>query len=101
MANSNDKALEKEIRALKQKRSYFKGQITSLGHYVETFEDSPKERIKLREKIDRIRILFQRFNDNQDELGSLTEDYNGVEESREELSNVYDDTLAAAIELQE
>ncbi|XP_076384310.1 uncharacterized protein LOC143262388 [Megalopta genalis] len=96
-----DKAVERQSRVIKQNRSYFKAQITSLSKFVESFTESKRESIKLQERITRIRSLFQKFNDNQDELGILTEDYDVVELEREEISNAYDEALAAALELQE
>lgn len=92
---------EEQIRSLNNKSIYFKGQITSLNNYVGTYKDSIIERCKLREKINRLRNQFEIFNNNQDKLVMLTNESQTIEKLREEVSNNYDDAIAAAVALQE
>ncbi|CAK9814097.1 hypothetical protein ANTPLA_LOCUS8069 [Anthophora plagiata] len=83
---------------LKNKRRAFKAQITSLGNALKVYQDSAKERVKLRERIDRLRKQFDRFNEIQDELG-LVEDFEQTEAERETVTEQYDDVIATAITL--
>ncbi|XP_076240941.1 uncharacterized protein LOC143183301 [Calliopsis andreniformis] len=97
-ANANQ--VTKRIRDLKQKRKYFKAQVTSLSNFVEKYMDSEKERVKLQERIERLRNLFTAFNANIDELVLLEDNFEEIESEREDVMNAYDDALAAAIVLQ-
>lgn len=86
---------ETRIRPVKQRHRVFKVQITSLGNCLDGYQDSPKERIKLRERIDRLRKQFTIFNDIQDESG-LVEDFEETETEREVVTEHYDNVLATA-----
>ncbi|XP_076230259.1 uncharacterized protein LOC143175859 [Nomia melanderi] len=84
------------VRLLKNKRRAFKSQITSLNNALETYQDSAKERVKLRERVERLRKLFDNFNDIQDQLG-LIEEFEQTEAEREAVTEQYDDVIATAI----
>ncbi|XP_076660838.1 uncharacterized protein LOC143364295, partial [Halictus rubicundus] len=100
-ANSEKEQTERQlIRAISQKSCYFKAQMTSLSNYVKKFQNTTREQLKLNEKIIRLRTLFDKFNQNQDELALLTNDYDKIETQREEIIDQYDDVLSAALEVQ-
>lgn len=87
-----------KIRLLKNRRRTFKAQITSFGKALETYQDSPKDRVKLRERIERLRRQFDGFNEVQDELG-LIENFEQTETERETVTDHYDEVIATAITL--
>ncbi|KOC69641.1 hypothetical protein WH47_10752 [Habropoda laboriosa] len=82
----------------KNKRRVFKGQITSLGNVLKVYQDSAKERVKIRERIERLRKQLDNFNTKQDELG-LIEGFEQSEAEREAVTELYDDVIATAITL--
>lgn len=84
------------VRLLKNKRRSFKAQLTSFGNSLETYEDSAKERVKLRERIERLRKQFDNFNEIQDELG-LIEDFLQTQTERDAVTAQYDEVIATAI----
>ncbi|XP_076221754.1 uncharacterized protein LOC143174337 [Nomia melanderi] len=84
------------VRLLKNERRIFKSQITSLSNALETYQDSAKERVKIRERVERLRKLFDNFYEIQDQLG-LIEDFEQTEAEREAVTEQYDDVIATAI----
>ncbi|XP_029054260.1 uncharacterized protein LOC114881599 [Osmia bicornis bicornis] len=86
------------IRLMKNKRRTFKAQIAIIGKSLETYQDSSKERVKLRERIERLRKQFEGFNEIQDELG-IIENFEQTEAEREAVTEQYDDVIATAITL--
>ncbi|XP_043259050.1 uncharacterized protein LOC122401155 [Colletes gigas] len=88
------------IRDLKIKRRTFKSQITQFGNWIETYADSPKERVKLRDRVGRLRSQFETFNRIQDELSSVG-DFEEEEEERQTTTDHFDDVIATAVVLLE
>ena len=86
------------ISNLKLKRRTFKTQIISFSKYIESYQNSDKERIKLRDRVERLRKQFDTLNDIQDELARL-EDFEQAEAEREEITNQFDDIIATAVVL--
>ena len=84
------------INSLKLKRRSFKSQITCFNKYLDSYQDSEKNRVKLRERIGRLRNQFETFNGIQDEL-ALIENFDQAEAEREDVTEQYDDTLATAV----
>lgn len=84
------------IRDLKQKRRIFKSQCTMFGNYVEVFQDSGKERVKLRERIQRLRNQFETFNTIQDEL-ALIDSFDEAEHERQVTTDHFDDIITNAV----
>ncbi|XP_076678915.1 uncharacterized protein LOC143374563 [Andrena cerasifolii] len=80
------------------KRRSFKSQITHFNKYLDSYQDCEKNRVKLRERIERLRNQFGTFNGIQDEL-ALIEDFDQAEAEREEVTEQFDDTLATAVVL--
>ncbi|XP_076661069.1 uncharacterized protein LOC143364842 [Halictus rubicundus] len=103
MASSSKQTIDKneQIGSLRNKCRFFKGQITVLNNFVACYKDSPLERIKLRERIGRLRDLFSKFNQHQDELAMLSDDYEELDKQREQVTENYDNAIASAIQLQE
>ncbi|XP_043257977.1 uncharacterized protein LOC122400520 [Colletes gigas] len=97
---ANEGSVNQRSRTMKNKRRTFKAQITAFGKYLSTFGDSAKERVKLRERIERARKQFESFNDIQDELG-LIDDFEETEAEREFVTDQYDDVMASAVALLE
>ncbi|XP_046142184.1 uncharacterized protein LOC123987907 [Osmia bicornis bicornis] len=97
-ANTSDHSAH--IRELKQKRRIFKSQLTMFGKWVEAYDDSAKERVKLRDRIDRLRNQFNTFNLIQDEL-CLLENFEEAETEREATIETYDDVMSIAVVLLE
>ncbi|XP_076660338.1 uncharacterized protein LOC143363666 [Halictus rubicundus] len=95
----SDKTNDKQIRSIKQRTHYFEAQITSLQNFASNYQGSSKEQIILSEKIERLRLLFDKFNANQNELALLIDDYDAIEQQRETVTNHYDDVIATALEL--
>ncbi|XP_076660830.1 uncharacterized protein LOC143364282, partial [Halictus rubicundus] len=75
--------------------------ITTLSNYLEFYKDSAKERIKLRERIERLKGLFNKFNEQQHDLMMLSDEHENLELQREEITDHYDDVIASALELLE
>ncbi|XP_076660453.1 uncharacterized protein LOC143363804 [Halictus rubicundus] len=96
-----DSQREEQIRALNHRSRYFKGQITMLMSFLENYKDSAKERVKLRERIERLKSYFEKFDEQQNELTIISDDSETVLLQREELTEYYDDVLASAITLLE
>lgn len=86
------------ISNLKLKRRAFKAQITRFSKYIEAYQDSDKERVKLRDRVGRLRRQFGMLNDIQDELERL-EDFEQAEAEREEITDQFDDIIATAVVL--
>ncbi|CAK9833169.1 hypothetical protein ANTRET_LOCUS9892 [Anthophora retusa] len=93
MATEN---VDAHIRDLKTKRRLFKGQVTQFGKWVESYKDSTKERVKLRERITRLRNQFETFNRVQDELSSVG-NFEDEESERQLTTDHYDDVMATAV----
>lgn len=70
------------------------------GKWVEVYVDSAKERVKLRDRIERMRNQFVTFNRIQDEL-SVLESFEEAENERGTTTEVYDDVMSAAVVLLE
>lgn len=87
--------IEARISSLKQKRRSFKAQITMLNNLVNTYVDSASERVKLRNRTERLQKQFEAFVDAQDELANLeqTED---ADLERERTTDAFDDAIANA-----
>ncbi|XP_076301920.1 uncharacterized protein LOC143220059 [Lasioglossum baleicum] len=98
MANSAKSTVR--IRALKHKQRVFKSNLTNFTNELTEYQDSATARTKLRERIDRLRKQFNGFNDAQDEIGHH-EDFDQTETERKDVTTVYDDALANAIQLLE
>ncbi|CAL7934824.1 unnamed protein product [Xylocopa violacea] len=90
----------KHLRDLKTKRRAFKGQITMFGTWVEGYVDSPQERAKLWDRMQRLRKQFDTFNEIQDELATI-EKFEEVEAERYATTDLYDDVMANATVLLE
>ncbi|CAK9801781.1 hypothetical protein ANTQUA_LOCUS3006 [Anthophora quadrimaculata] len=95
MATENVEALA-HVRDLKIKRRLFKGQVTQFGNWIESYQDSTKERVKLRERIGRLRNQFETFNRVQDELSSIC-NFEEEENERQRTTDHYDDVMATAV----
>nr|XP_012147360.1 PREDICTED: uncharacterized protein LOC105663391 [Megachile rotundata] len=86
------------IKLMKNRRRTFKAQITMLSKALETYQDSTKERLKLRERVERLRKQFDTFNEIQDELG-LIENFEQTEAEREAVTEQFDEAIATALTL--
>ncbi|CAK9829583.1 hypothetical protein ANTRET_LOCUS6894 [Anthophora retusa] len=82
----------------RKKRESGMAQITSFGNALKEYQDSTKERVKIRERVERLRKQFDQFNTLQDELG-LVEGFEQSEAERETVTEQYDDVIATAITL--
>ncbi|XP_017755225.1 PREDICTED: uncharacterized protein LOC108547286 [Eufriesea mexicana] len=88
------------IREYKIKRRTFKSQITQFGNWLDTYVDSDKERVKLRDRIERSRNQFATFNRIQDEL-SVAGNFEEEEKERQSTTDQFDDVMASAVILLE
>ncbi|XP_029053971.2 uncharacterized protein LOC123988478 [Osmia bicornis bicornis] len=70
------------------------------GNYIDAFQDSVKERVKLRERIQRLRNQFETFNAVQDEL-ALIDNFDEAENERQTTTDQFDDIMTNAIVLLE
>ena len=93
-----EEEIKTRITSLKLQRRTFKSQITCFNKYLDSYQDSEKNRVKLRERIGRLRNQFETFNGIQDELG-LIENFDQAEAEREDVTEQYDETLATAVVL--
>lgn len=70
-----------------------------MSNLVDRYVDSEKGRAKLLEKIEPSRNLFTAFNTSMIEIGLPEDNFDEIEIEREEVTNPYNDALAAAIVL--
>nr|XP_033335205.1 uncharacterized protein LOC117225637 [Megalopta genalis]XP_033335206.1 uncharacterized protein LOC117225637 [Megalopta genalis]XP_033335207.1 uncharacterized protein LOC117225637 [Megalopta genalis]XP_033335208.1 uncharacterized protein LOC117225637 [Megalopta genalis] len=92
---ATDDNIQQIIRDLKMKRRVFKSQMTNLSKFVTDFRDSDGERAKLRNRVERLRIQFDSFNDIQNKLHEY-EDPDEIEAERESTTETYDTVIANA-----
>ncbi|XP_046145648.1 uncharacterized protein LOC123988933 [Osmia bicornis bicornis] len=98
MSTANENELR--IQALKSKRRTFKAQTTMLSNFVNSYQDSASERVKLRNRIDRLHKQFETFETIQDEL-ALLENVEDAERERETTTESFDNAIALATVLLE
>lgn len=81
------------VKALHQKRGSIKAQLTNFETFLAKYVNEDPDPLKLRLRIDRIKVVFESFHDIQDEIESLEEEPN---DERYRVEEKYFDLLAKA-----